>query len=199
MRILFVCYGNICRSPMAEAFMRRAVGHRPALRGVDVGSRGVGALADHAATEHAIDVLRDDHALDLTSHRARQLQPSVEADLILTLDRLTTTMVERLTLSEEVVMLGDYAGGGEEVKDPYGREREAYRACAEHVAALVELVADRLAAEAAVETPKPTGLVCPQCRQPVATAVNRLPRTLVFWCRACDNRWSVDEPGTPKP
>ncbi len=106
---------------------------------------GVGALADHAATEHAIDVLRDDHALDLTSHRARQLEPSVEADLILTLDRLTTTIVERLTLPAEVVMLGDYAGCGEEVKDPYGRARQAYRACAEQVAALVELVADRLA------------------------------------------------------
>ena len=53
-------------------------------------------------------------------------------------------------------MLGDYAGGGEEVTDPYGREREAYRACAEHVAALVELVADRLEAAAAVETPKRT-------------------------------------------
>ena len=159
---------------------------------------GVGALADHAATEYAIDVLRDDHALDLTSHHARQLQSSVEADLILTLDRLTTTMAERLTLSAEVVMLGDYAGGGEEVKDPYGREREAYRACAEHVAALVELVADRLATAVAVETPKPTGLVCPQCRQPVATVVNRLPRTFVFWCSACDHRWSADEPGTPK-
>ena len=159
---------------------------------------GVGALADHAATEHAIAVLRDDHALDLTSHRARQLQSSVEADLILTLDRLTTTMVERLTLSAEVVMLGDYAGGGEEVKDPYGREREAYCACAEHVAALVELVADRLAAAAIVETPKRTGLVCPQCRQPVAIQVNRLLHSLLFWCCACDHRWSADEPGTPK-
>ena len=159
---------------------------------------GVGALEDHAAPEHAIDVLRDDHALDLTSHRARQLQPSVEADLILTLDQLTTTIVERLTLPAHVVMLGDYAGCGEEVKDPYGREREAYCACAEHVAALVELVADRLEAAAAMETPKRIGLVCPQCRQPVAGQQNRLPRTLVFWCPACDNRWSAGDPGGPK-
>ncbi len=113
---------------------------------------GVRALADHAATEHTIDVLRDDHALDLTSHRARQLQPSVEADLILTLDRLTTTIVEGLTLPAEVVMLGDYVGCGEEVKDPYGGEREAYCACAEQVAALVELVADRLEAGAPVSS-----------------------------------------------
>ena len=105
---------------------------------------GVCALVDHAATKHTIDVLREGHALDLRSHRARQLQPSVKADLILTLDRLTTTIAERLTVPAEVVMLGDYAGCGEEVNDPYGREREAYCVCAEHVAALVELVADRL-------------------------------------------------------
>lgn len=109
---------------------------------------GVRALADGAATEHTIDVLRDDHVLDVASHRARQLHPSVEADLILTLDRLTTTIAETLALRAEVVMLGDYAGCGEEVKDPYGLEREAYCACAEHVAALVELVADRLEAAA---------------------------------------------------
>jgi hypothetical protein len=43
-----------------------------------------------------------------------------------------------------------------------------------------------------------TGLICPQCREPVAIVENRLPHTLVFWCPACDHRWSADEPGTPK-
>jgi transposase len=41
-----------------------------------------------------------------------------------------------------------------------------------------------------------TGLVCPQCRQPVAVIENQLPR--VFWCPACGHRWSADAPGTPK-
>ena len=72
---------------------------------------------------------------------------SVEADLVLTLDRLTTKMVKRLALPGEVAMLGDYAGSGEEVADPYGQDWEAYCACADHVAALVERVADRLEAD----------------------------------------------------
>ena len=38
-----------------------------------------------------------------------------------------------------------------------------------------------------VEARKPTGLVCPQCRKPVGVIENRLPRTLVFWCSACEN------------
>jgi len=45
---------------------------------------------------------------------------------------------------------------------------------------------------------KLTGLVCPQCRQPVAVVENRLPRMLLFRCAACDYRWSAEEPGAPK-
>jgi hypothetical protein len=41
-----------------------------------------------------------------------------------------------------------------------------------------------------------TGLVCPQCRQPVAIVENRTARSLVFECPACGNRWSAVEPGT---
>lgn len=126
--------------------MRRIIESRPVLHGIEVASMGVRALAGHAATEHTIDVLRDNHALDIAGHRARQLSPSVDAGLVLTLDRLTTKIVERLALPGEVAMLGDYAGSGEEVEDPYGRDREAYCACADHVAALVERVADRLEA-----------------------------------------------------
>jgi protein-tyrosine phosphatase len=152
MKIIFVCYGNICRSPMAEALMRRTIEARPALRGVEVESMGVQALAGRAATEHTIDVLRDHYALDLGDHRASRLEPPVQADLILALDRLTTGMVEAMRLSAEVSMLGDYAGTGEEVVDPYGRDREVYDACAGHVAALVELAADRLESAARSQT-----------------------------------------------
>ena len=129
---------------MAEAFMRRAIEARPPLHGTRVSSMGVRALVGHAATEETIDVLQMEHQLDITAHRARQLRPDVTADLILTLDRLTTRIAQRLALPVEVAMLGDYAGTGDEVDDPYGRDRECYRDCAGHVAALIERVADRL-------------------------------------------------------
>jgi hypothetical protein len=43
-----------------------------------------------------------------------------------------------------------------------------------------------------------TGLVCQQCRQPVAVIENRLPKIVVFLCPACQHRWSAEEPGAPK-
>jgi predicted RNA-binding Zn-ribbon protein involved in translation (DUF1610 family) len=45
---------------------------------------------------------------------------------------------------------------------------------------------------------QPTGLVCPQCKEPVAIVENRLPKQLVFLCPACGNRWSAEEPGAPR-
>jgi len=47
-------------------------------------------------------------------------------------------------------------------------------------------------------TPTKTGLQCPSCKQPVGVIENRLPHRVLFWCPACNHRWSTDEPITPK-
>jgi len=39
-----------------------------------------------------------------------------------------------------------------------------------------------------------TGLVCPECKQPVAMIVNILKGMLVFQCQSCGNRWSASKP-----
>ena len=80
-RILFVCTGNTCRSPMAEALLQRE------LRGQDgftVESAGLGALVGHPASEHSV-ALMDELDLDISGHRARQIHPDMvsEADLVL--------------------------------------------------------------------------------------------------------------------
>ena len=51
---------------------------------------------------------------------------------------------------------------------------------------------------AMVKSHKHTGLRCPACKQPVAVIENQLPKVLVFWCPACQHRWSAEEPGPPK-
>lgn len=82
-RVCTVCTGNICRSPMAEAWLA----HRAGDRLTQVFSAGIGALVDHPADDHAIKVMaaRD---IDLSAHRARQATAELmaTADLVLAMD-----------------------------------------------------------------------------------------------------------------
>ena len=64
-RLLFVCYGNICRSPMAEGIARKRLGPR-----ADVASAGIGATGG-PASEDAVLVMKIVYDLDISSHVAR--------------------------------------------------------------------------------------------------------------------------------
>jgi protein-tyrosine-phosphatase len=141
--VLFVCAGNICRSPIAEAACRHLAQSRSGLAQVEIGSAGVFAIDGNRATPDAIDAAREELGLDITAHRARGLD-GLDADLILTMDASVARVAERLRLRGRIARLGDFAGTGEEVEDPYGCAGEVYRACARHIGRLVELAAERL-------------------------------------------------------
>ena len=88
-RICFVCTGNICRSPMAEAVFRRLIaqqrlGRRLAVSSAATGDWHVGERAD-ARTIAALDR----HGYDAGSHRARQFDPAwlPDLDLVIAFDR----------------------------------------------------------------------------------------------------------------
>ena len=64
-RLLFVCYGNICRSPMAEAIARRRLGPS-----AEVASAGIGATGG-PPTEEAVLVMKLVYGIDISPHVAR--------------------------------------------------------------------------------------------------------------------------------
>lgn len=125
-QVLFVCLGNICRSPMAEAIFRHRVEAAGLSHKIQVASAGTGGhfagQAPHAGTQR---VLRA-HNIG-SSHRARQIsqQKLAEADYLVAMDSMNMLDLARMdrtqTIGGKLSLLLDHAPetGRREVPDPY--------------------------------------------------------------------------------
>lgn len=122
--ILLVCVGNICRSPLAEALLKR---HFPDKA---VHSAGLAALVGHPADSTAQDIAQQ-HGLDLSTHRAQQITRAmcIGADLILVMESgQQRELATRYPLARgKIRCLGELPEGRRfDVADPYRKPREAF-------------------------------------------------------------------------
>jgi protein-tyrosine phosphatase len=131
-RILFVCIGNICRSPTAEYVLRQRLGDRD----MEITSAGLGALVGHPVERHAMSLLTK-HGMDASSHRARQLEVGMlrDAELVLAMERRQLASIARLApeSSGKLFLLDKWLDAGD-VPDPYRQPREVF----ENVYSLIE-------------------------------------------------------------
>lgn len=94
--VLFVCTGNICRSPLAEAMLREYASRQGRSKRLKIASAGTFALSGNPATREAQRAARR-RGLDLSSHRAREVSRPLleEADFILGMTRAHCLQLER--------------------------------------------------------------------------------------------------------
>jgi protein-tyrosine-phosphatase len=139
--ILFVCTGNLCRSPMAAGLLRQ----RLAEEGLDtshrVNSAGVWAVDDQPATDKAIAVMAE-RGIDITDHIAHTITAHdvAEADLILVMTR-DHEQILRNTWPQygwKVHRLSAMIGKYKDVQDPYGGPLKGYHACADTLSEYIE-------------------------------------------------------------
>ncbi len=151
MHIMFICTGNTCRSPMAEAL---ALALLPDLT---VSSAGIGADDGDAAMPDAIAALTELAARDprfaaaadrIRAHRSRRFTAALydSADLLLTMeDRHRESIVQRFGGARPALTLREAAAEQPgDVDDPFGRGAAVYQGTLDELIALIEQLAARL-------------------------------------------------------
>lgn len=150
MHVLFVCTGNTCRSPIAEAIARRLASDR-GLTDLAFGSAGTAAWDGAPASDGALLVAME-REVDLSSHRARLLTRELVAssDLILAMGPHHLERIEALGGQGKAHLLSAYASRGRSdrsISDPFGGDLDIYRSAFDELDREVQHVVERIAAE----------------------------------------------------
>ena len=148
--VLFVCLGNICRSPMAEGAFRAEVARRKLAIVTD--SAGTAAYhVDEKPDPRAIATAKR-HGVDLSGLRGRQVKPAdfTRFDHIVAMDADNLANLKRIMPADSTAQLSlmlDWAGrAGVSVQDPYYGDDDGFEVTWADVTAAAKGLADHLAA-----------------------------------------------------
>ena len=146
-KVLCVCLGNTCRSPMMEAMLR----HELSVRGVEVQVESAGLLKEAEGQDAFTSSVMEmrDRGLDISGHKSRHVGSIGELtqfDLIICVGRSEADRVVALepTLADRVMVANEVNGG---IPNPWEKGDEAYRTCALTIVSVMGEMAEDLSSQ----------------------------------------------------
>jgi protein-tyrosine phosphatase len=137
--ILVICIGNICRSPMAEALLKRE------LPGKTIRSAGLGALIGSPADPAAVQLMEEE-GIDIREHRGQMISARLvqEADLILVMEQDQKRYIEAHYAGSRGKVFRLCEADGLDVADPYREGMDSFRKAHRLIVAGVKQFAKRI-------------------------------------------------------
>src|SRR5277367_1411243 len=144
--VLFVCTGNICRSPMAQGLFAHLVRGR---RDIEVTSAGIGAVGGQPPSAHSVEVMAE-LDIDIRNIRSKPLMAELvrKADFIfvMTYGHLDSMLLLFPSGAEKTFLLREFETDlpvmEREVSDPIGQSQEIYRQCRDQIRAALPRLLD---------------------------------------------------------
>ena len=147
MKILFVCTGNTCRSPMAQGIAQKIASDRNMQ--IEALSAGLNAIPGSKVSDFSVDAVKE-YNIDISSHIPTQLDFNLlnKADLVVTLTKSHKDMIIKTVpqYSDKVKAFSDFTLS-DDIYDPYGADYNTYQKCASQIYDAVVKLYERIKAD----------------------------------------------------
>lgn len=147
-KIMFICTGNICRSAMADALMKKLA--KDSNKDIEVYSCGIFAEDGDMPTFNAIEAIKE-YDVDLKLHRATNIRNSKieDMDIILcaTVSHKNNVVNMYPNLKDKIFTIKEYADYDKndlDIPDPWGYDIETYKFCASTISKCLNKIIDKI-------------------------------------------------------